>query len=162
MQSLLLLISYMDDQKFVANLDYVFFMFSFVTSSKLIIFLYRFIILLHLISSFSLTRSLLVLYAYVSVESIDCILLSSFELNSVLLISSVKTLCLCFLNLSCVFNNDLSIYRFIVFNFTFLLIIYFILNLSCFETVFIIFKFTFSFYDTLFRDFCFLSSLPLS
>ena len=41
-------------------------------------FLYHLIILLHLISSFLLARSLLVLYAYVSSELIDCILLSSF------------------------------------------------------------------------------------
>ena len=39
--------------------------------------MYRFIILLHLISSFSLTRSLLVPHVYVSIESIDCILWSS-------------------------------------------------------------------------------------
>ena len=70
-------------------------------------FLYLFIILLHLTSSFLLTRSLLVPYAYVSIESNDCILLSSFELNAILLISSVKTLCLSLLNLCCVFNIDL-------------------------------------------------------
>ena len=70
-------------------------------------FLYRFIILLHLISSFSLTRSLLFSYAYISIESIDCILLSSFELKAILLISSVKTLCFSLLNLCCVFNIDL-------------------------------------------------------
>ena len=44
-------------------------------------FLCRFIILLYLISSFLLTRPWLVLYAYVSFESIDCILLSTFELK---------------------------------------------------------------------------------
>ena len=42
-------------------------------------------------SSFPLTRSLLVPYAYVSTESIDCILLSSIELKEILLLSSVKT-----------------------------------------------------------------------
>ena len=68
-------------------------------------FLYRFIILLHLTSSFLLTRSLLVPYAYVSIESNDCILLSSFELNAILLISLVNTLCLSLLNLC--FNIDL-------------------------------------------------------
>ena len=36
--------------------------------------------------------SLLVPYAYVSIESIDCILLSSFELKAILLNSSAKTL----------------------------------------------------------------------
>ena len=54
-------------------------------------FSYLFIVLLHLISSFSLTRSVLVPYAYDSIESIDCILLSSFELKAILFISSVKT-----------------------------------------------------------------------
>ena len=65
-------------------------------------FLYRFIIWLHLISSFSLTKSLLVPYAYISIESLDCVLLSSFECMKIWLIwliSSVKTLCLSFLNL---------------------------------------------------------------
>ena len=46
-------------------------------------FLYCFIILLHLISSFLLTRPLLVPYAYVSIESIDCFLLLSFELRAI-------------------------------------------------------------------------------
>ena len=58
-------------------------------------FLYCLIILLHLVTSFSCTRSLLVPYAYVSIESVDLILLSSFKLNAILLISSVKT-CLSF------------------------------------------------------------------
>ena len=69
-------------------------------------FLYPFIILLHLISFFSLTRPLLVPYAYVSFKSIDCILLSSFELKAILSISSVQTLCLSLLNLYSVFNID--------------------------------------------------------
>ena len=67
-------------------------------------FLNRFIILLHLIRSFSLTRSFL---AYVYIESIDCILLSSFDFKAILLISSVKTLCLSLLNLCCVFRINL-------------------------------------------------------
>ena len=58
---------------------------------------------LHLISSFSLTRSLLVPYAYVSIKSIDCILFSSFERKAILLIYSVKTY-FSLLNLCCVFN----------------------------------------------------------
>ena len=66
--------------------------------------LYCFIILLYLISSFLLPRSLLIPYTYVSIESINCILLSSFELKAILLIYSVKTLCLSLLNLCCVFN----------------------------------------------------------
>ena len=72
--------------------------------------LYRFIILLHLISSFSFTRSLLVPYAYVSIESIDCILLSSFELKAILLISSVKTLCFSLLCIWCVCNISLLLF----------------------------------------------------
>ena len=43
-------------------------------------------------SSFLLIRSLLVWYACISIESIDCILLSSFELKAILLISTVKKL----------------------------------------------------------------------
>ena len=69
--------------------------------------MYRFIILLHLISSVLITRSLLIPNAYVSIQSIDCILLLSFELKAILLISSVKTLCLSLLNLCCVFNINL-------------------------------------------------------
>ena len=55
-------------------------------------FLYRFITLLHLISSFSFTRSLLVPYAYLSIVSIDCI--------------SVKTLCLSLLKICCVVSYE--------------------------------------------------------
>ena len=98
-QNLQLLIFCVDGQEFLSNLDYVFLCF-------LCSFLYRFIILLHLISSFSLTKSLILPYAYVSIESVDCILLSSFKLKAVLLISSVKTLCLSLFNLCCVFNID--------------------------------------------------------
>ena len=69
-------------------------------------FLYSIIILLHLISSFSLSRSLLIPYAYVFIESMDWIILFSlfFELKAILLISSVKALCLSLLNLCCVFS----------------------------------------------------------
>ena len=65
--------------------------------------MFRFIVLL-LFFLFLLTKSLLVPYAYVSSESIDCILLPSFEL--IILISSVKKLRSEFLNLCCVFNID--------------------------------------------------------
>ena len=67
-------------------------------------FLYRFIILLHSVSSYSITRTLPVPYTYVSIKSIACILLSLFELKAILLISSVKTLCLSLLNLCCICN----------------------------------------------------------
>ena len=99
-------------------------------------FLYCFIILLHLISSFPLTRSLLVPYAYVSIESIDYILLSPFELKEILLISSLKILCLSLLNICCVFNIDLlflmNFFKTFYVNFIFILMVYFILKLSCF------------------------------
>ena len=75
------------------------FMFSFVTASKfyciVLFYLYRFIMLLHLISSFSLTRSLLVPYVYVFIKSIDCVVLPSFYLKPISLVFLVKTLC-CF------------------------------------------------------------------
>ena len=96
----------MDDHEFLAILD-CFFMFSFITSSELIFFLYRFIILLHLISSFLLTRCLVIPYAYVSIESTDYILLSSFERNAILLIYPIKILFRSLLNLCCVINIDL-------------------------------------------------------
>ena len=52
-------------------------------------------------------KSLFIPYAYVSIESIDCILLSSSEPKAILLIFSVKTLCLSLLNFCCVFNISL-------------------------------------------------------
>ena len=55
-----------------------------------------------LVFSFLCIGSLLIPCAYVSIESIDCILLSSFELKLILLISSVKALYLLLLNLCCV------------------------------------------------------------
>ena len=94
-QSLQLLIFFMNDQEFMVNLDYFLF-FCFFTFNDFCIVFFK---LLHLISSFSLTKSLLVSYAYVSIKSIDCIILSSSELKAILLISSVKTLCLSLLNL---------------------------------------------------------------
>ena len=69
-------------------------------------FLYFFITLLHLISSFKLTRPLLVPYAYVSIESIDFILLSSLALNAILLTSSVKREWFLLLNICCAFNSN--------------------------------------------------------
>ena len=66
--------------------------------------MYCFIVLLHLFSSSLQIRSLLFPWAYVSIESIDCIILSSFELKAILIISSVKTLFFSLLNLCCVFR----------------------------------------------------------
>ena len=110
-QRLQLLIFCVNDQEFVSNLDYVFLCF-FCNFIKANDFLYCFIILLNLISSVSPTKFFLVPYAYVSVESIDCILLSSFELKAILLNSLVKTLCLSLLNLFCVFNIYIFFYKF--------------------------------------------------
>ena len=61
--------------------------------------LYCFIILLHLIFLYDILD---LPYVYVSTESVDYILLSSFE--SKILISSVKILCFSLLNLCWVFN----------------------------------------------------------
>ena len=105
-QNLQLLIFCLDDQEFMVNLDYVLFMF-FCNITKVNHFLHCFIILLHLISSFSHTKLLLVSYAYVSNGSIDHILLSLFALNEFLLTSLVNILCFLLLNLCCSFNINL-------------------------------------------------------
>ena len=105
-QYLQLLIFYIDGQNVLANLGYVLLVF-FCNIIKVKKILYCFIIFLHLISSFLHTKYLLVPYAHASIKSIICILLSSFEIKTILLISSVKTLCLLFLNLCCVFNITL-------------------------------------------------------
>ena len=77
-------------------------------------FFYCFIILSHLISSFSFTRSFFVPYTYSflvpSIESFYCLPLSPFQ--AILLISSAKTLCLSLLNLCCVFNIIYCSYEF--------------------------------------------------
>ena len=92
----------MHGQELVASLNYVLLCFL-----KFIIFVsfYYFVTFKSLL--FSLTRSLLVPYSYVSIKSISCILFSSFELKAILLISSVKILCSWVLNLCCTFNIDL-------------------------------------------------------
>ena len=77
-----------DDEEFVSNLDYVSLFFSFGILSY---FFYLFIIFIHLISSFLHIRYLLIPYTYVSIESIDHILLSSLALDTILLTFSVNT-----------------------------------------------------------------------
>ena len=62
-------------------------------------FLHYFVILLHLVSSFSHNKTLLAPYAYVSSESIHFIILSSLALNTILLTSSVNALYFSLLNL---------------------------------------------------------------
>ena len=69
---------------------------------------------------FLLTMSLLISYACVSMESIDCILLSSFEFNAILLVSSMKILFLLLLNLCCVFSLNLFFYEFFMIFFMFI------------------------------------------
>ena len=46
-------------------------------------------------------------HTHSSIESINCVLLSSFELKAIFLISSVKTLCVSLLSFSCIFNINL-------------------------------------------------------
>ena len=102
-----LLIFCMAEQEFVANLDLIMLFYVFFCNSiKVNNFFVSFIILLHLTSLFSLTRSCS-FHMHVFTESIDCILLSSFELTAILLISSVKTLQLSLLSLCCVFYINL-------------------------------------------------------
>ena len=107
-ESLQLSICSMDDEEFVANFYYVFYVFFYNVINNIIKVNH---LLYCYISSFSLTGTLLVSYAYVSIESINCILLSSFELEVILLISSVKTLHLSILNLCCIFLIDLLFFK---------------------------------------------------
>ena len=118
----------------------IFFCFFFCNIIKFNHFLYLFITLLHLISSLSLTKSLLLRYVNVSIESIAFFLLSSFELKRILLISSVKTLCLAYLNLTvslvliyCFLWIIYDFFNAIYINsFFFVEIFYFIIKLICF------------------------------
>ena len=90
---------------------WIMFFYVFFCNIKVNHFLHCFIVLLHLISPFLHTRSFLVPYAYVSIESIDCTLLLSFKVKAILLIFSIKTLCLSLLNLCFVFNVNLLFFR---------------------------------------------------
>ena len=99
-QTLQLLILYMDIQEILANLGYVLLCF-FYSIIKANHFLYHFVILLHLFSSYPVTRSFLVPYAYDSIESINYILYRHLNLKQ-----SCKTLFFSFLNLCyCVMLN---------------------------------------------------------
>ena len=96
-------------------------------------FLYCFITLLHLISSFSLTRSLLLPNSHVSMDQAIAffyhhLTLNQYFINLNQLISSVKTLYLSLLNLCCVFNFDFFSYEFfMIFLVLSMLIIFFLL-----------------------------------
>ena len=74
---------------------------------------YYIALLLYLISSFFTYKIFACSICNVSIESIDCILLSSFELEAILLISSVKPLYYSLLNLCCVFNLFIVSYDFL-------------------------------------------------
>ena len=80
----------------------------------------------------------------------DCIFFSSFEVKVILLVSSVKTLCLWLINFCCIFSISLLFFMNSLKPSTLFLfwIVYFIFNLSCLKTVFIMLKLSFSIYDT--------------
>ena len=65
-------------------------MFSFVTSLKLIVFVLFYHIVTFNFFFFTCQIFLLVSYAYVSIKSIDCIILSSFKLKAILLLYCQK------------------------------------------------------------------------
>ena len=103
----------MDDMKFDANLGY--FLLCFFCNITIVSqFFHCWIISIHL---FSFLCSLFVPYAYVSVESMDCVLLSSLAINLILLTPSINTLCFSLLNLCCDFNiNQLFFEFFMIFS----------------------------------------------
>ena len=82
----------------------IFFNVFFCNIIKVNYFLYCLIILFYLISSFSLTRSTLIPYAYVSIKSIDCIFYCHLNLE---LMSSLKALWVSLFDLCCGFNINL-------------------------------------------------------
>ena len=132
-----ILIFSMHDQEFAFHLDYVLFTFSFLKSLKIIIF-----VLFCYICSILHTSSLLISHAYVSIESIDCILLKSLELYSILLTSSVSTLCFPLLNLCWNFSINLLFFmNFYEFSHTLSMsslvfwVVYFFFKLICFYTI---------------------------
>ena len=98
---------------------------------------------------------------YVSIKSISCILLSSFELDAILLISLVETLSLSNLNLCCVFvislffvNSFLSSLRQAK-SISFFSKWFAVFSIWDALKHFLFFKFKFSFYDTYFVPFVF-------
>ena len=85
-----------------------YFIFSFTTLLKLIIFVF-FYYAVNLISSFSVTRSLLVPYTYVSIKSIDCFFYHHLKLNQLIDFFSKNIMPFTFKSLLCIQ------YQFIVF-----------------------------------------------
>ena len=103
MHNLQLLIFCMESQEFLANFDYVL-LCLFLQPNQIKHF---YTVLLY---SFLHPRSLLVLCAYVSIETIDGILLSWLEFKGILLIFLVKALCFYILNPCCILNTSLINY----------------------------------------------------
>ena len=125
--NLQLLIVCMDDHEFVANMNCICLCFS-SNIIKVSHFLHCFVLLLHLVSFFFFYISnLYVPYAYVSIKSMDCILLLSLTLNTIFLISLVNTLFFLLLNFCYAFYT-----KAICVNFITLGMVYFIFKLSCF------------------------------
>ena len=97
--------------------------------------MFYYIYILYFIS-FLHINFLLVLHAYVSLKSIDCILLSSLAFNAILLTSSLNRLCFSLLNLYCIFITNLFFYKFCDlfedYLHQFYFFLGFIFNLSCF------------------------------
>ena len=110
------------------------FFYFFCSIVKVNYFLFCLIILLYLVSSFLHTSSLLVPYTYISIESIDCILLSSLALYVILLTSSVNTLSFLLLNLRRDFNIDL------LFFYEFFMIFFKTFNINFFSNCYILFS----------------------
>ena len=102
----------MNDQEFLASLNYVHHH-QFITSSKLIIF---YIVLIYYYIRSLLFRLLHLFLFHMRVflsNQLIAFFLSSFELKAILLIYSIKTLCVSLLNLYYVFNiNLLFFYEF--------------------------------------------------
>ena len=102
-QSLLLLIFYMDDVEYIA-FWVIFVLFSFVLSSKFVDEIFFNIVfgnsVLHTFPAF-------VSYGYDVIRSNVSILLSSLLFSAILLTLSVNTLCVSLLNLCCDFNMGL-------------------------------------------------------
>ena len=106
-RNLLLLIFSMNDQEFVASLP---FMFSLITSSKLIIFVSIYYIVIYSLLFHILDLSLFHMDMFLLNQLIA--FLSLFELKAILLISSVNTLCLSVLNRGFVFDINLLFFMF--------------------------------------------------
>ena len=116
------------------------FMLSFITLSKLIVFVLFYCISIF-VSSFLHNLHLLVLYANISVELIDCIFFLPLGLDATLLSCSLYAFYLSLLNLSCDFNINFLL---------FISSLHFFLRLSALLTLFCPSKFILFFKSTFF------------